>query len=187
MGNKYEEMHYVGVYVVRRSMVKVYDIETTPEPLAVGEAGEISGTVANIGLSDVKAVSVSILQGQPVIALTPTYVGDISAGRAGDFVLPVSVGPVEPGLYNITIIVSYVDSLGVKHEEKMSIPVRVSTSESTSGKGEGGFKFSANLVIAVSALVIAMLLILSFLKGRESVRTPHYEPKMDISSLEGEE
>jgi len=186
MGNKYEEMHYIGVYVVRRSMVKVYDIETTPEPLAIGEAGEISGTVANIGLSDVKAVSVSILQGQPVIALTPTYVGDISAGQAGDFVLPVSVGPVEPGLYNITIIVSYVDSLGVKHEEKMSIPVRVSTSESTGGEGEGGFKFSANLVIAVSALVIAMLLILSFLKGRESVRTPHYEPKMDISSLEGE-
>ncbi len=186
MGNKYEEMHYIGVYVVRRSMVRVYDIETTPTPLAVGEAGEISGTVANIGLSDVKAVSISIPQGQPVTALTPTYIGDITAGQAGDFVLPVSVGPVEPGLYNITIVVSYMDSLGVTHEETLSIPIKVSKSKSTGSEGEEGFKFSYKLVISISALVIGLLLALSFLKGRESIRTPHYEPKIDISSLEGE-
>ncbi len=187
MGNRYEETHYIGVYVVKRAVVSVYDVETTPAPLAIGESGEVSGTIANTGLSDVKAVSLSIPQGQPVTALTPTYVGDISAGQAADFVLPISVGLVDPGLYNITIVISYIDSLGVTHRQTETIPVRLSTSKSSSSEGVEGFKFSYKMLVAVIAVIIVLLLVISIVKGGRRVRTPHYEPKIDISSLEGEE
>ena len=128
----YDESHTdtfpLGLVVVGRIELVLYDKVIKPQPALNGSKVEITATLLNKGTVSAMYVNASILP-NPILHLTSessTYIGEIEENSQSPFTLGAYVlENAENGTYPVTLKITYRDDQHVDHELDVTIPMQV--------------------------------------------------------------
>jgi hypothetical protein len=167
----------LGIVVVGRIELVIYDKSVSPQPAINGSRIEITTTLLNKGNVVAMYVNASI-QPSTILSLTSestTYIGDVEENSQSPFTLATLVkNNAESGTYPIKIWITYRDDQYVDHSLDATVYVTVEAQAEAKPVSEGGENFFAPLgetglillVIVVASVVILLLYRRSMSKRR---------------------
>jgi len=117
-GETHTDTFPLGLIIVGRVELVLYDKIVKPQPVINGSKAEITAALLNKGTVSAMYVNASILP-SPILRLTPestTYIGEIEENSQSPFTLDVYVREdAENGTYPITLRITYRDDQHVDH------------------------------------------------------------------------
>ena len=127
-GESHSEKFTLGLIVIGRVELILYDKIVRPQPVENGSKFEFSATLLNRGTVSAMYVNVSILP-SPILYLTSeskTYIGEVEENSQSPFTVGACIREdVKNGTYPITIKITYRDDQHVDHEFNVTFPLQV--------------------------------------------------------------
>ncbi|RLG58392.1 hypothetical protein DRN86_05660, partial [Candidatus Geothermarchaeota archaeon] len=151
------------------------DLSIYPKAPAPDQTFSVSLTILNIGTDDAKELFAKAIYDEKAfipMASTSVYVGDVKIGVPSPISFSFRVSPeASPGEYEISVKMTYKDSLGEKYEHFMTVPITI-TRRIVQEEKTTSFTITGNLLMVIIfvlvSLAISLALILRRLKGHES-------------------
>ena len=127
-GESHSEKFTLGLIVIGRVELILYDKIVRPQPVKNGSEFEFSATLLNRGTVSAMYVNVSILP-SPILYLTSeskTYIGEVEENSQSPFTVGARIREdVKNGTYPITIKITYRDDQHVDQEFNVTFPLQV--------------------------------------------------------------
>ena len=167
-GETHTDTFPLGLVVVGRIELVLYDKTIRPQAALNGSKVEITATLLNKGTVSAMYVNASILP-NPILRLTSestTYIGEIEENSQSPFTLDFYVRDnVENGTYPVTMMITYRDDQHVDHAFNTTFHltvIAVKTPHSSSQKNTGffvsPFEQAYMLVTIIAASVVVFVL-----------------------------
>ncbi|MCD6575580.1 MAG: COG1361 S-layer family protein [Nanoarchaeota archaeon] len=150
-GTKYTKEDLISIIVGDKPDVDIYLDES--DILKAGESGTVKLTIVNEGLSDIKFLSVELLNSEDYEKLSSdkVYIGDLDSDDTDTVEFSVYVNPTSDKQIPLQTKVSYLDSNNIHHEETKNVNLRLYTSSEIS---RYGLRESSNLSWIIAAVVL---------------------------------
>jgi len=167
-GDSHTDTFPLGLIVVGRVELVLYDKTVKPQPAQNGSKVEITATLLNKGTVSAMYVNASILP-SPILRLTSgssTYIGEVEENSQSPFTLDAYVrDDAENGTYPIIMRISYRDDQHVDHAFNTTVyltVIAVKTKRQSSQEETGFFTSSFEqllILLTVLAASVAILLL----------------------------
>ena len=167
-GESHTDTFPLGLVVVGRVELVLYDKAIRPQPARNGSKVEITATLLNKGTVSAMYVNASILP-SPILRLTSgsaTYIGEVEENSQSPFTLDAYVREdAENGTYPVTMRITYRDDQHVDHAfnttfylSVMSVKIKHSSPQGKTGFSISSFEqtFMLLIVLATSAVILLL-------------------------------
>lgn len=168
-----QEERQVGVLVKGLVKFEVADFTVLPERPSIGQTFSLTLILVNTGTS--KAYSVSIqpgkLEGFRTFGQSRSYLGDVSTNTPTSVTFSfLAQNNTRPGLNQISLVISFKDSLGDTHSQEVRIPVMISSqqgaqqtqTQTTRGTMQVGLLSATSILILLVGVAVGLAVGLVF-------------------------